>query len=51
MHLLDEFLAQIPPEDIPAIVMPTLEEVRQTMDAQGADWVDRTLAAAGVPRK
>ena len=46
LTLLDRFLEGIPPQDIEAITIPTLEEVSQTLGAQDALWVDRALASA-----
>ena len=46
LSLLDRFLEGIPPQDIEAVTIPTLEEVSQTLGAQDALWIDRALAAA-----
>ena len=42
--LLDKFLADLSPQEMEAMVMPTLEEVRDAMDARGAQWVRQALA-------
>ena len=42
--LLDKFLADLSPQEIEAVVMPTLEEVRDAMDARGTQWVQQALA-------
>ena len=47
--LLDKFLAEIPPQEIGAVVMPTLEEVREALDARGTQWVEQALATAQGP--
>ena len=41
--LLDKFLADLSPHEIEAVVMPTLEEVRDAMDARGTQWVQQAL--------
>ena len=46
LTLMDRFLEGIPPQDIKAITIPTLEEVSQTLGAQDALWVDRALDSA-----
>ena len=47
--LLDKFLAEIPPQEIGAVVMPTLEEVREALDARDTQWVQQALATARGP--
>ena len=46
LTLLDRFLEGIPPQDVEAIEIPSLEEVSQSVGAQDALWVDRALASA-----
>ena len=46
LTLLDTFLEGIPPQDIEAITIPTLEKVSQSLGAQDALWVDHALASA-----
>ena len=46
--LLDKFLENRSPQEIEALTMPTLEEVREALDAQGAQWVQQALAANTV---
>ena len=46
LTLLDRFLEGIPPQDIEAITILTLEEVSQSLGAQDALWVDQALASA-----
>ena len=43
--LLDKFLADFSPQEVEALTMPTLEEVRATMDASGTQWVQQALTA------
>ena len=43
--LLDKFLENCSPQEIEALTMPTLEEVRAAMDAHGTQWVKQALAA------
>ena len=43
--LLDKFLENRSPQEIEALTMPTLEELREAFDAQGAQWVQQALAA------
>ena len=47
--LLDRFLADFTPQEIEAMTMPTLEEVRATLDARGSQLVQQALAS--VPGK
>ena len=42
--MLDKFLADLSPQEFEALVMPTLEEIRATMDARGTQWVQQALA-------
>ena len=43
--LLDEFLADFSPQEVEALTMPSLEEVRATRDARGTQGVQQVLAA------
>ena len=47
--LLDKFLEDLSPQEIEAVTIPTLDEVRTAMDAQGTQWVQQALAI--VPGK
>ena len=47
--LLDKFLAELPPQEIEAVEMPTLEEVREALDARGTQWVRQALATERDP--
>ena len=42
--LLDKFLEDMSPREIEAATIPTLEELRATMDEEGAQWVQQALA-------
>ena len=42
--LLDKFLEDFSSQEIEAVTMPTLEEVRAAMDARGTQWVQQALA-------
>ena len=42
--LLDKFLTYFAPQEIEALNMPTVEEVRAAVDARGTQWVQRPLA-------
>ena len=44
--LLDKFLENRSPQEIEALTMPTLEEVREALDAHGTQWVQQALAAS-----
>ena len=43
--LLDKFLEDRSPQEIEALTMPTLDELRETFDEQGAQWIQQALAA------
>ena len=47
--LLDRFLADSTPQEIEAMTMPTLEEVREALDARNSQLVQQALAS--VPGK
>ena len=38
LFLLDEFVANLSPQEVEALEMPTLEEVRAAIDARGTHW-------------
>ena len=42
--MLDEFLTEFSPQEIEALDMPTLEEVRAAVDTRGTQCVQRSLA-------
>ena len=42
--LLDEFVADLSPQEVEALEMPTLEEVRAAIDARGTQWMQQALA-------
>ena len=44
LFLLDEFVADLSPQEVEALVMPTLEEVRASIDARGTQWMQQALA-------
>ena len=43
--LLDKFLEDRSPREIEALTMPTLDELREAFDEQGAQWIQQALAA------
>ena len=45
--LLDKFLTELSPQEIEAVEMPTLEEVREALDARGT----RGAAGAGYRKR
>ena len=42
--MLDKFLENMSLQEIEAATIPTLEELRATMDEEGAQWVQQALA-------
>ena len=46
--LMDEFVADLSPQEVEALEMPTLEEVRAAIDARGPQWMQQALAGCGL---
>ena len=42
--MVDKFLENMSLQEIEAATIPTLEELRATMDEEGAQWVQQALA-------
>ena len=42
--MLDKFLENMSLQEIEAATIPTLEELRATMDEEGTQWVQQALA-------